>query len=334
MTAILEVTVTEAGQDSPKRMPINGIVRSERIGNGVRGEASVEFETATLRANGLLDCEGFWLFHDHGDLGTWAGVIKTAVNHLGSGTTEVAALTNEELLDKKRTAKTYNVSDGDAGGIAKRVILDAGRSGSAFIEGFRIAPSGLVDIDLRAEQVLDAVDQLAALAGAEWRITADRWFEFGPRLGKDLSTVVLMEGRDIGADSDVIRDVTPRVNVLAAMSAVSEYTRRTAVVVSDDTSVEEIGRREDTITFPYMVKESALRFAARKELERRQRLGRAATIEVRNTHRAWSAFSVGDTVRLLIPSCNVDAYFRVMVRTWDSDSDRVFVTGEFGATIP
>jgi hypothetical protein len=329
MSATQEVTITEFGNDSPKRMAINGIVRSDRI--GARGEASVEIDTATLRRNGLLACEGYWLYHDHLDLGTHATVIQQIRHDLSTGTTEVAGQTFEALLDAKRTAKTYEVQEGDAAGIAKKVIQDAGRSGSLFIEGYRTAPSGLVDIDLRSEQVIDAIEQLAQLADAEWRVTASRYFEFAPRLGKDLSTVVLMEGRDVGAGSEVIRDLRPKINDLAAMSAVSEYTRRTAVVVLDDSSIEEIGQRQGTITYPYIVKESGLRNAAKKELARLGRLGRSATIEVLNTNRAWSAFAVGDTVRLLLPSCGVDDYFRVMVISWDSDADRVVVTGEFGA---
>lgn len=332
MTALLQATITEFGNDSPKRMPLNGIVRSERI--GARGEASLEFDTSVLRQHGILDCEGFWVYHDHGELGTWGGVIQQVRHDLSTDTTEVAAQTFEALLDARRTAKTYEIADGDAGGLSRKIIQDANRSGSLFVEDFRIAPTALVDISLRAEQVIDAVDQLAALADAEWRVTASRYFEFAPRLGVDRSTVVLTEGRDVGAGSEVIRDLRPRVNDLAAMSAVSEYTRRTAVVVLDDASIEEIGQRQGTITYPYIVKESGLRNAAKKELARRQRLGRAATIEVLNGNRAWSAFAVGDTVRLLLPSCDVDAYFRVMVLTWDSDNDRVLVTGEWGASLP
>jgi hypothetical protein len=327
MVAILQATITEFGGDSPKRLPINGVVRSERIGG--MGQASFEFETSVLRENGLLDCEGYWISHDHGELGDWAGVIQTPVNDLGTGTTEVAADTNEILLDARRTAKTYDVADGDAGGIAQKVIADAAKGGSMFIAGFRVQPTGLVDINLRSEMVLDAIDELARLADAEWRVTASRYFEFAKQLGTHKTTVVLMEGKNIDASGQIIRDIRPRINDLAVMSAVSEYTRRTAVVVRDDTSIEEIGQRQGTIVKDYMVKESVLRPAGKAELARLMRLGRAATFDVLNVNRIWSAFTIGDTVRLLYPSCNVDHYFRVLARSWDSDSDRLTVSGEW-----
>jgi hypothetical protein len=328
MTAILQATIAEFGNDSPKRLPINGVVRSERIGG--RGEASFEFDTATLRTNALLDCEGYWISHEHGDLGTWAGVIQQIRHDFGSGTTEVAAQTFEALLDARRTAKEYNVADGDAGAVAQKVIADAAKGGSMFIAGFRVQPTGLVDISLRSEQVVDAVDELARLADAEWRVTASRYFEFAKQIGKDLSaSVVLVEGKNIDATGEVIRDVRPRINDLAVMSAIAEYSRRTAVVVRDDASIEEIGQRQGTIVKDYMVKESVLRPAGKAELARLQRLGRAATFDVLNVGRVWSGFTIGDTVRLVVPSCGVDASYRVLARSWDSDSGRLTVTGEW-----
>jgi hypothetical protein len=327
MVAILQATIAEFGNDSPKRLPLNGVVRSERI--GARGEASFEFDTKILRANALLDCEGYWIEHNHGDLGTWAGVIQQIRHDFATGTTEVAAQTFEALLDARRTAKTYDVADGDAGGIAQKVIADAAKGGSMFVAGFRVQPTGLVDIALRSEQVVDAVDELARLADAEWRITASRYFEFAKQLGTLKPTVVLMEGKNIDASGEIIRDIRPRINDLAVMSTVAEYTRRTAVVVRDDTSIEEIGQRQGTKTFDYMVKESVLRPAGKQELARLQRLGRAATFDVLNVSHVWAAFTIGDTVRLLYPSCNVDHYFRVLARSWDSDSDRLTVSGEW-----
>jgi hypothetical protein len=118
------------------------------------------------------------------------------------------------------------------------------------------------------------------------------------------------------------------------MSSVSEYTRRTAVVVKDDTSIEAIGQRQDTLVKDYMVKESALRPAGKAELAKRLRLGRAAKFDVLNVNHVWSAFGVGDTVRLLVPSCGIDHYLRVMARSWDSDSNRLTISGEYGAVLP
>jgi hypothetical protein len=327
MVAILQATISEFGNDSPKRLPINGVVRSERI--GARGEASFELDTSIIRENALLDCEGYWISHDHGDLGDWAGVIQQVRHDFATGTTEVAAQTFEALLDARRTAKEYNVSDGDAGGIAQKAIADAAKGGSMFIQGYRVQPTGLVDISVRSEQLIDLIDELARLADSEWRITPDRYFEFAKQLGTLKTTVVLMEGKHIDASGEIIRDIRPRINDLAVMSSIAEYTRRTAVVVRDDTSINEIGQREDTLIKDYMVKESVLRPAGKAELARRLRLGRAATFDVLNVNHVWAAFTIGDTVRLLYPSCGVDHYFRVLARSWDSDSDRLTVSGEW-----
>jgi len=333
MSAALAVVISEAGLDDPKRIPANGIDCSWRI--NARGDASIEIETSVLRATGLLDCEGFGLsfrIQKMGLFGYWSGVIQQIRFDGASGTTEIAAQTNEALLDARRTAKSYDVTDGDAGGIAAKVIADNGWEGSAFIAGYRIGPTGLADISIRAEQVVDAIDQLAALVDGEWRVTWDRWFEFADRLGVDrTATVVLLEGRDVGATWEIIRDVRPRVNDLLAMSGVDAYTRKTAVVVLDSVSIEEIGQRQGAIVFPYLIKESLLRPAAKKELQRLARLGRGATLDVLDTHGAWSAFAEGDTVRLRLPSVGLTADLRVMVRTYSSSSDQLTISGEWVA---
>ncbi len=327
----MTATISEAGLDAPQRLPMNGIDCSWRV--NLRGDASAEFDTSVLKAAGLLDCEGYWFQYRQPDMGVngyWSGVIQQ-IRHDGStGTTEVAAQTNEALLDARRTAKDYTVSDGDAGGIAKKVVADNGWEGSAYIQGYRIGPTGLVDIAIRAEQVVDAIDQLAALADAEWRVTWDRWFEFADFLGVDrTATVVLLEGRDVGASWEIIRDVRPRINDLLAMSGVDRYRRKTAVVVLDSVSVEEIGQRQSAMVFPYLIKESLLRPAAKKELARLARLGRGATLEVLNTRGAWAAFAEGDTVRLRLPSVGLRADMRVMVRTYSSSSDQLTISGEW-----
>ncbi len=331
MTAQLGAVISEAGMDNPKRLPMNGVDCSWRV--NARGDASAEFQTSVLKAAGVLDCEGYWLsfrIHQMGAYGSWAGVVQQIRHDGASGTTEIAAQSNEALLDARRTAKAYTISDGDAGGIAKKVVADNGWEGSAYLQGYRIGPTGLVDIAIRAEQVIDAVDQLAALADAEWRVTWDRYFEFADRLGVDrTATVVLLEGRDVGASWEIIRDVRPRVNDLLAMSGVDRYARKTAVVVLDEVSVEAIGQRQGAIVFPYLIKESLLRPAAKKELARLARLGRGATLDVLNTRGAWAAFAEGDTVRLRLPSVGIRADLRIMVRTYSSSSDQLTISGEW-----
>lgn len=331
MTARLLATISEAGGDSPVRLPMNGIDCSWRI--NARGDASAEFQTADLFAAGLLDCEGYWFQFgkETDDLGPWCGIVQQVVHDLATATTEVAAQTNEALLDARRTAEEYEASDADAGGLAYKVIADNSWENSAFIQQEpRIGMTGLVDVSIRAEQVVDAIDQLAALAGAEWRVTWDRYFEFADRLGEDKTgSVVLLEGRDIGANSQVIRDVRPRVNDLLMMSGVDRYTRKTAVVVLDEESIEEIGPRQAAMVDPYMIKESLLRPAAKSELARLARLGKGATLEVLDTNGAWAQIREGDIVTLRLPSVDLWVNYRIMVRVYSSDSNTLTVSGEW-----
>lgn len=331
MARRLSATISEPGNDSPKRLPMNGIDCNWRINE--RGQASAELETKTLRDAGLLStvdaCEGYWFSYRHRRLGPWAGVIQQVIHDLGTGTTEVAAETFEALFDKRLTEDDYEIPTGDAGGLAKKAIMDVGRGGSVYITSFKIGVTGLVDVIARGEQLVDLVDQLAALADAEWRVTTSRVFEFAPKLGENkTASVVLLNGRDIGPNSRIMGDRRPKVNKVVAKSGVSAYTRKTAVVVRDDRSIERTGEREGEIVFPYLIRQSALLPAARKELARLLRLGRSATIEVLDTHGAWSAFREGDVVRLRVPSCGVRLDFRIMVRAWDSTSDRLMVSGE------
>lgn len=331
--ARLQATITQAGMDAPVRVPLNGIDLSWRI--NARGEASAEVETEWLRRSGLLDQnleEGHWLHFRDRRLGPWSGVIQQVVDDLATGTTEIAAETFEALFDKRLVRKEYDAPSSNAGGLARKAIAEVSKGGSVYIKGYRVGITGLADVVGRYEQLVDFIDQMAALAGAEWRVTWDRYFEFAARLGRDRSAeVVLLYPRDIGPQSRIIRDARPRANRLVAMSGVEEYARKTAVAVEDAPSLMTGTLREESIVFPYLIKQSALIPAAKKELARLARLGRAATLDVLDTNGAWAMVREGDTVRLRVPSSGVRRNLRVMTRAWSSESDRLTVSGELSA---
>lgn len=327
------VTISEPGDDDPVRLPVNGIDCSWRVNR--RGELSAEIETERLRAAGLLRCRGRWIrfaVPGMGAYGAWAGVIKKVRHDGDNGLTEVAAQTREALLDARRTAREYVVETADAGGLAAKMIADNAAEGSSFITADRIGVTPLVSVDIRAEQLVEGIDQLARAADAEWRVTHDNVFEFAERLGVDWgSAVTLLEGRDFTRRGwEVLEDLDPVVTDLLALSGVEAYTRKTAVVVINDDLAEEIGQRQGTKVYPYMIKENQLRPTAKAELAQLGRLGRGITLDVRNTERRnWTRFGEGDTVRVRLASAGVAGSLRVMVRTWSSTSNRLMVSGEW-----
>lgn len=327
------ITISEAGDDAPVRLPTNGVDCSWRVNR--RGELSAEIETARLRAAGLLRCRGYWVrfrVPGMGANGEWAGVIKKVRHDGDAGVTEVAAQSREALLDARRTAREYAIEVGDAGGLAAKMIADNAAEGSSFITEDRIGVTPLVSVQVRAEQLVEGIDQLARAADAEWRVTPANVFEFADRLGVDWGPLVtLLEGRDFTVRGwETLEDLDPVYTDLLALSGVQAYTRKTAVVVLNEALAEEIGQRQFTRVYPYMIKENQLRPTAKADLAQLGRLGRGITLDVRDTaRRNWSRFAEGDTVRVRIPDAGVNAGLRIMVRTWSSTSNRVMVSGEW-----
>lgn len=326
------LTISEAGDDHPIRLPVNGVDCSWRVNR--RGDLSAEIETDLLRSAGLLACRGYWVrfrVPDMGSQGDWAGVIQRVRHDGGSGTTELAAQTKEAQLDARRTARQYNVDSGDAGGIAAKIIAENAAEASSYIKGDRIGITDLVALQIRAEMVADAVEQCAKAAGAEWRVTHDDYFEFTDRIGWDRSgEVLLLEGRDFSTRGwETIEDIGPVVTDLLAMSGVDEYRRKTAVVVLNEALGDLIGDRQGSRVFPYYVKQSQLRPAARSILASMARLGRGATIQVKNQRRVWTTFAEGDSIRIKIPTRNASGTMRVMARVWSSTGNRLTVSGEW-----
>lgn len=326
------ITITEAGGDSPVRIPVNGIDCSWRIGR--RGDLSVEIETDLLRRAGLLSCRGYWVrfrVPEMGTYGNWAGVIQRVRHDGQGGVSELAAQTKESLLDARRTARQYDADSADAGGLAAKIIAENAAEGSSYIRGDRIGVTGLVALQVRAEMVVDAVEECARAANAEWRVTHDEYFEFTDRIGIDRGgDVVLVEGRDFSPRGwETIDDLGPVVTDLLAQSGVEQYRRKTAVVVLNEDLAETIGQRQMAKVFPYAVKESQLRPTAKAALAKMGKLGRGATIDVLNTRHIWSTFGGGDSIRVRIPSRGASGTFRVMARVWSSSGNRLTISGEW-----
>lgn len=332
--ALHDVTFLRPGGSSPVTLPSTGY----RASWAVKPPSTLSAEVVTadlIDAFGTTDLWGaYWVEAEHPTAGVWAGVVTGTEPTLETGTTEVAARDYTELLAARTTAKVYDVPAINPGGMARKIILDAGRANPTWIEGFELDPLlPAIPFATRAEQVLAAIDRLADESGAEWEITHERILRFLRRLGRDVSASrQLVQGRQIVAGSvsqfgDAVR------NELLAIPADQDFVRTTSVVVADADSRRRRGLRQDTVVFDGMTTETQLKPAALAELAKRVDQGMAFRLTVMESDAdgdepCFSWFSTGDIVGCSLPSINWEGTIRIRVRTLDTETNQMTITAE------
>lgn len=317
--ALLDFTVAQLGWSRPIRLTATGIA----AGWAVRepGVFSAEVVTSDLIAEtGTVDLRGRWLRWDHPTLGRWSGVVTDTQPDSDSGATELAATDFRVLLDRRRTAKVYDIQSATAGGIARRLVTDASRLEPLWITEVRADETGpKIGYQARAGDVLAALGSLADAAGQEWRVDGDRVLEWRAKLGRNLrSTVQLVEGREI-VSFRYPHALTPVVNDLLVVPANADYARTNSVVVRDSASIRQFGVRSDTVVVTDAVVEGMLRPRGLARMGQLAKLGRTLALAVTDDDDVWAAFREGDTMTALLSSINTRIAARVMTRAWDSD---------------
>lgn len=331
--AVFTIAITNPGDDTPTVLDVAGVSASWQVSG--QTALSCEAETDTLlHTFQTIDLRGKWLRWDHGTLGTWAGQITDVEADYGAGTTEIAATDFSSLLDSRRIDKVYDVTASPAGGLAKRVVIDAAREagGYTWIQNIFADQTGdQITLQLRGGKVSDALQTIADRSMDEWWVDAQRqlWWQ-RRRGGNKTGSVQVVEGRHI-VNHRYSLALGPIVNDLLAVPADERYAKSQAFVIDDDASIQRFGRRQDQRTYSSMVTESTIRPLALKDLTKLKALGDTIQFDLVNIDGCFSWFGDGDSIMLLLPSVGRSMQVRVLARSYDTDAAVLTVSGDVEA---
>lgn len=299
-----EVLISEHGGGSPVRLPVAAPQASWEISGG--GAFSAFARADDVRAAGLwTDIKGRWLEYASA-AGRWGGVITAQPTT--DNVMEIAAEGYVALL-RGREVAVGGTQTGAPGGLARRVLIEAGLGAPTFV---RIGAIGEADqaisVTLEGDAGSDLLPRIADAGDAEWIIDADRVFTFSRRLGQDRSmTVRLVEDRHI---------VSHRVNddLWDTTTSASHVLRVSAGTAPPSWFGVPVGILANSPAVPS---------------GRTQALPTISTeLTLASIDDAFLAFDLGDTVRVELGSIGIGGRFRVLVRALDVASQTLTVSGE------
>jgi hypothetical protein len=151
------------------------------------------------------------------------------------------------------------------------------------------------------------------------------------RRGRDCSgQVQLVEGRHIH-NARYSLALGPIVNDLLVIPSDDTYAKTESLVLEDDASIRQVGRRQDQRLYTGLVTESTLRPLGTQDLRKLTKLGDTVTFDVVNVDGCFAWFREGDSINVLMPTINRRLTVRVMVRTYDTDTGVLSVSGDVEA---
>lgn len=331
---VFELQVTRPGDGDPVRLSTAGI----SVGWQVESQQTFSAEVATddlIYRFGTIDLRGSWLRWTHPTLGVWGGEINDVGSDSSTQTTELAALDFSALLASRRLAKVYDVTAAPPGGLVRRVVRDAGRDAGSYtwVTAFLIEEMGdPITLELRGGKVDEALRTISTNSGHEWWVDEDRVLHWYRRRGRDCSgQVQLVEGRHVH-NARYSLALGPIVNDLLVIPSDDTYAKTESLVIEDDASIRQVGRRQDQRLYTGLVTESTLRPLGTQDLRKLTKLGDTVTFDVVNVDGCFAWFREGDTINVLMPTINRRLTVRVMVRTYDTDTGVLSVSGDVEAS--
>lgn len=276
------------------------------------------------------DLRGRWLTWEHPTLGPWGGrVADVAVR--SSNTLELAGRGWLDLLDKRLTRQRDVAITAHAGAIAARLVRDAGAVHPTGIAGVAFDAWGeFVSWRDDGNEVLAALNRLAALSDQEYGVgEADRVFTWRRRIGRDLrDRVQLVQGAHI-AEWRPSWSLSPVVTeVVLAPSDRRRFATAPAVAGHDAEAYARFGPRQVRGTVRGNLARASARAAATKQAEKLATLGRLIELDVVDYDGCWSWFRKGDTITVVLADIDRALAVRVLLMSWDQDSNLVRVSGE------
>jgi hypothetical protein len=261
---------------------------------------------------GLL---GWWIDWPGIGTGAWSGKITRAAPDRLNGKLTLQATDHSYPLSKRLLPESNRVVTGSPGAVAAALIAAAQTEETLWLESVVWDEAGDgASSQLRGQNLLDELRQLAEDAGHEFAVTADRQFVWRERLGIDRTArVQLTEGVEIaGSTPDFdIGDLVNDLTVIPAAAAQSLVKRRREIEVA---SVAQIGPQQGELVTAASARPAALRTIGQTAVARSAAKGRTLSFDVVDVNGAFAAFVEGDVIRVVLPSLNFAGDVRVLQR--------------------
>lgn len=296
------------------------------------GEFSAFARLSDLRefVDRLSDLRGWWIMWEHPYLGHWGGVI-TDVALRSQGIAEIAARGWLVLLDKRLTRARDLSIIANAGAIAARLVRDAGAISPTGITGTSADEWGdFVTWRDDGGEVLSAIARLSQMSDQDYLVGEDdRIFYWRRRFGTNkTSSVQLVQGTHI-ADWRPSWALGPVITeVVLAASDRNRFATAPAVSGFASDAYGAFGPRQQRGTYRGRLARPAVRATAQRQAERFARRGHLIELDVVNHDGCFAWFRRGDTITALIPDDDAAYQVRILLMSWDMDSDVVRISGE------
>ncbi len=282
--------------------------------NGV-GTAQVNVDTDDIRATADLLTKAP-LMVIYSDAGNWGGSVKKELKQNGYSLS-IGAWGNERLLRGRITAKTRALDTFTNGIIAEQLLRDAnGIWQTSVIVGPTIYSAGIQHYyEIHHDDLLERFQDMADTDGHDFEVTWDRKLNWYERKGADKPNVVLAEGRNIVRWPTYSYSEDNITNWQDTVGAGTTWADTITALTVDNASQNTYGFWQHADVFGDISVQgtlntrSATLLANRKDPEEVLDL-----IIVDRPSGLWQTFIEGDSVRVILPSYNLDQGFDKVVR--------------------
>jgi hypothetical protein len=328
--ALSDVILAKHGDRGRVPLELGGIRASWEVNQPGEFSAFARLDDVRSLVTYLADLRGWWLMWEHPYLGHWGGVITDLVLS-ARGTVEIAARGWLALLDKRLTRRRDTSVIAHAGPIAARLVRDAGA----------VAPTGIVSTDAEeygefvdwrddGGEVLSALSRLSFMSDQDFSVGEhDRIFYWRRRFGTNKTgSVQLVQGTHI-ADWRPSYALGPVVNeVVLSPNDSQRFAKSPSIAGHDSASYAAFGPRQQRGTYRGAMARPAVQSIARKQAERFARRGHLIELDIVNASDCFDWFRKGDTITAVIADLDQALQVRILLMSWDQDSDLVRVSGE------
>lgn len=325
-----DVILMEYGDRGRQPLRMSGIRASWEVNAAGEFSAFCRLSDALAIESEPERLRGWWLTWEHPTLGDWGGVVQD-VAIPDAGTLELSARGWLSLLDKRITTKRTTTVTAHAGPIAARIVRDAGR----------IHPTGIVGVSADAwgdfvawrddgSDVLAAVRRLSDMSGQDYTVGEDdRVFYWRRRFGSDKTgSVQLVQGTHISRWRASYALAPVVTEVILAPNDRQRFARVPAVSGFDADAYAAYGPRQQRGTIRGRLDRASAQAAAQKQAEQLSRRGRLIELDVVDFDNIWERFRKGDTINVLLSDIDDCLAVRILLMSWDQDSNLVRVSGE------
>lgn len=280
---------------------------------------------------GILQFGNLVLIQFGNGLPDWGGVIDTP-RHIEHGVVGVTAYSGEKLLSWRVTEQSRNFDESSPGTIFRKLIEDENAVPTGITPGSVYSGGALRSAEYHYQNLLSAVQELAALSGNDFAIApvlgggslsfAGNWYE---RRGADRRTTAWLIGGE-NVQSSILDEQGEISNrVILAGEGTTWTSERTVTVAENSASRNRYGYREYAEAQSGVGQALTLAANAAAILEDKREPYNRLTLSVLDTDPAgFAQYDVGDLVTVRLFTSSAEWAFEEAVRVLA----REFVTGQ------